>query len=47
MSSNACQARRQHVLDGVAAVVDGGDQRLGALAEIVGDLVAARDQRVG
>ena len=47
MSSNALQARRQHVFDRFAAVVDGGDQRLGALAEIVGDVVAARGQRVG
>ena len=41
------QARRQHVLDRVAAAVERGDQCFRAVAEGVGDLVAAVDDGVG
>ncbi len=41
------QPRRQHVLDGVAAGVDGSRKRLGVLAEGIAHLVAADDDGVG
>ena len=41
------QARRQHVLDRVAAVVERGHQGFGAVAEGVGHRVAAADDGVG
>ena len=41
------QARREHFLDRLATVVEGGDQGFGVFAEVVGDHVAAAGDRVG
>ncbi len=41
------QARREHLLDCLATVIEGGNQGFGALAEIVGDRVAAAGNGVG
>ena len=41
------QARREHFLDRLAAVVEGGDQGFGTFAEIIGDRVATAGDGVG